>query len=564
MAMDTALSRKEFLRGMVVAAAAGALAPTPHAEGQGAAQAGADITAEDLKVVERVFAIEFTDEERAALVNSVRNARRGYENVRSLPIDTTVEPPTPFHPLSGRAAAARAPAGVTTAPLPADFATVPTGEDLAFQSARNLGALLHARKVTSVQLTRLYLDRLRKYGDKLLCVITLTPELAMRQAEQADAEIAAGKIRGPLHGVPCGVKDLLATRGIPTTWGAEPFRNQVFDVDAAVVERLRDAGAVLLAKLSMGALAQGDVWFKGRTRNPWNPTTGSSGSSAGSACATAAGLVGFSIGTETLGSIVSPSHVCRVTGFRPTYGRVSRRGAMAVSWTMDKIGPICREVEDCALVFAAICGADPADASSVDRPFHYSPDVDLSKLKIGYLSAGPDKDPDPKSVPYLKRLMDLGADPRPVQIDPLPNGANLVLGVEASAAFDAFTRGDAIDELENSAWPNTYRSNRFVPAVEYLQAQRARTLVQHRFEEQLGDVDVLVAGERGGHTLFITNLTGHPQVLVPDGVDDRGAAQSVSFIGRLYEDDTLLAVARKFQAAGGAHRLRPDLSKIDA
>ncbi|MCB8933427.1 MAG: amidase [Fimbriimonadaceae bacterium] len=564
MQFDTALSRKEFLRGLMAATAAGAMAPRGAAQGQSPPSDPAAVTADDLKVLEKVFAIEFTDEERAALVNSVRGARRGFENIRTLPIDYTVEPPTPFSPLPGRSRVASAPRGVSVRPSPPTVKEVPKGEELAFQSVRNLGELLRTRKVTSVQLTQLYLERLRRYGDALLCVVTLTPDLALKQAEQADAEIRAGKSRGPLHGIPCGVKDLLATKGIPTTWGADPYKDQVFDYDAAVVERLRDAGAVLVAKLSMGALAQGDVWFKGRTRNPWNPATGSSGSSAGSAAATAAGLVGFAIGTETLGSIVSPSHVCRVTGLRPTYGRVSRRGAMAVSWTMDKIGILCREVEDCALVFAAICGADPGDPSSVERPFHYDPRVDLSRLRIGYLSsAGTEGEAAaPQSVGYLKRLLDLGAKLEPVVVDPIPSGANLVLGVEASAAFDAFTRGDAIDELKNSAWPSTYRSNRYVPAVEYLQAQRARTLLQKRFEEQLGDVDVLVADERGGHTLFVTNLTGHPQVLVPNGTDDRGAARSVSFIGRLYEDDLLLAVARRFQETGDAHHLRPDLSKI--
>lgn len=564
MLTDCALSRKEFLRGLVVAAAAGGLSGSAPAGVQTPAPSPQDITVDDLKVLEKVFAIEFTDEERAALVGSVRSARSGIQSLRSQPIDYTIEPPTPFAPLPGRARVMEGEPRVTVRQSPTSLQGAPKGEDLAFASVRSLGELLRSRKISSVELTELYLERLRRYGEKLLCVVTLTPELAMKQAATADEEIRAGKYRGPLHGIPCGVKDLFATKGIPTTWGAEPFAEQVFDYDAAVVERLREAGAVLLAKLSMGALAQGDVWFNGRTRNPWNPELGSSGSSAGSACATAAGLVGFAIGTETLGSIVSPSHVCRVTGFRPTYGRVSRRGAMAVSWTMDKVGPLCREVEDCALVFAAICGADPGDRSAVDRSFRYDPRVDLRKLRIGYLVSGRDgaEPVKPESVDYLKTLLDLGTRLEPVTIDPIPNGANLVLGVEASSAFDAFTRGDAIDELKNSAWPVTYRSNRYVPAVEYLQAQRVRTLVQRRFEEQLGDIDVLVANERGGQTLFVTNLTGHPQVLVPNGVDARGSSRSVSFIGRLYEDDTLLAVARRFQEAGSHHRTHPDLSKV--
>ncbi len=553
------LSRKEFLKGMLAAAAV-ASAGSGAAQTPGAAPSGGqEIGEEDLKVLEKVFAIEFTDEERKALVGSVRGARRGFESIRTLPIDYTVEPPTPFAPLPGRARTGKQ--GVSAKASRAKTRGKLGDEQLAFLPLRELADRVRTRQVSSLQLTELYLGRLTRYGEKLLCVVTLTPELAREQAARADAEIARGKYRGPLHGIPCGIKDLFATKGIPTTWGADPFEGRILEGDAAVVERLRDAGAVLVAKLSMGALAQGDVWFKGRTRNPWKPESGSSGSSAGPGAAVAAGLVGFAVGTETLGSIMSPSHVCRVSGLRPTYGRISRRGAMAVSWTMDKIGPMCREVEDCALVFAALAGADPGDRSSVDRPFHYDPKINLKSLKIGYpVQSG--QDVKPEQLPHLKTLIDLGAQLQPVVLDPVPDGVNLVLGVEASSAFDAFTRGPDIQALKNSAWPVTYRSNRYIPAVEYLQAQRARTLLQRRFEEQLGDLDLVVANERGGPLLFTTNLTGHPQVLVPNGVDERGNPRSVSFVGRLYEEDVLLAVARLYQEATGHHLRHPDLSAL--
>lgn len=557
------VTRKEFLKGLMLTVAVASTSPASAQEPATPAPSHDEITESDLKVLEKVFAIAFSDEERRALVGSVRGARRGFESVRTLPIDYTVEPPTPFAPLPGRLRQTKP--GVSAKASPAKVAGNLSAEQIAFLPLRELSDRVRTRKITSVALTEIYLDRLARYGDKLLCVVTHTPDLARKQAAAADAEIAMGKYRGPLHGIPCGIKDLFATKGIRTTWGADPLENQMLDDDAEVVVRLREAGAVLVAKLSLGALAQGDVWYKGRTRNPWKPDTGSSGSSAGPGAAVAAGLVGFAIGTETLGSIMSPSHVCRVSGLRPTYGRVSRRGAMAVSWTMDKIGPMCREVEDCALVFAAIAGADPGDRSSVGRPFHYNPKIDLSKLKIGYpVMSGPGTgpSPDPQSVPHLKVLLDLGANLKSVELDPTPPGVSLVLGVEASSAFDAFTRGPEIQELKNSAWPVTYRANRYVPAVEYLQAQRARTLHQRRFEEQLGDLDLVVANERGGSLLLTTNLTGHPQVLVPNGVDDRGNPLSVSFVGRLYEEDVLLAVARLYQEATGHHLKHPDLSGL--
>lgn len=537
---------------MLLAAAAAAL---PAGDPMAPQSEPEEITLDDLKAVERIAGVRFTDAERQAILDDVRAKRRGYEHVRREPIDYTVDPPLVFTPLGGgsrpdaRYEAEASSQKISRAGL--------TEERIAFLSLRELAHLVETRQIGSVELTRLYLGRLKRYGEGLLCVVTITEDLAMRQAEQADREIAAGRYRGPLHGIPYGIKDLFATKGIRTTWGAAPYEDQVPDFDATVVRKLEEAGAVLVAKLSMGALAMGDVWYAGTTKNPWNREQGSSGSSAGSASATAAGLVGFAIGTETLGSIVSPSIRCRVTGLRPTYGRVSRHGAMELSYTMDKIGPICREAEDCALVLAAIAGADPLDPSAAARPFHYRPRKDLHGLKIGLLEDAEnrtDYDADPMAA-HLKKL---GATLTPVRFAPVPEGVLSILDVECGSAFDAFTRSDRIDRLKNSAWPETFRAARFVPAVEYLQAQRARTLLMHRFEREFGDLDAFLAPD-GGYTLTHTNLTGHPQIVIPFGDDGKGNSRAYTLTGRLYAEDRLLQIAKLAQDGFDFHRRHPEL-----
>lgn len=538
------LSRKEFVLSSLAAM-------LPSAQGGGTPpQSGVQI--DDLKQVLALTGVEMSDDELRSIASAVRSQKSQYEGLRGLPITYLDEPPLVFQPLSGRKREGRSRA---TRLAPLNLKRPKTDEDLAFLSAREIGHLIRTKQITSTEITEVYLKRLKQYGDQLLCVVTLTEELARKQAKQADDEIKAGRYRGPLHGVPCGVKDLLATKGIPTTWGAAPYKDQVFDYDATVIKKLEAAGAVILAKLSMGALAQGDVWFKGRTKNPWNLERGSSGSSAGSASAVAAGLVGFAIGTETLGSICSPCNECRTTGLRPTYGRVSRYGAMAVSWTMDKIGPICRTVEDCAMVFEAIHGADPLDGSCVDRPFAFDGRLDMSKVTLGAI-AGQNEAADESLIeksPHLQALRKLGAKVVPIKIEPYASQALLVLGVEAAAAFDEFTRTDLIDGLENSVWPVTYRSNRFVPAVEYLRAQQARRLIMRRFEEEIGPYDALVTTGIGNATIRTTNLTGHPQVIIPFG------ERSISFVGRLYEDDLLCGIADALQRTQNFHRLRPTL-----
>ncbi|MGV3616951.1 MAG: amidase [Fimbriimonas sp.] len=547
MAADLPLSRKELLTATLASLAATGLA---QSSGQpGPAVPPAEITVEDLKAVERIAGLEFTDEERKAALAEIRSARTGFLRLRETPIAFTTDPMTVFTPIGGGSRPGR----VRTRSAVAKVQRPAKAEDLAFMNLRELGQLLRTRQVTSVELTRLYLDRLKRQGDRLLCVVTLTENLALRQAERADRELREGKDRGPLHGIPYGIKDLFATKEIPTTWGAEPYKDQVFGFDAAVVERLEKAGAVLVAKLSMGALAMGDVWFRGTTKNPWNLSQGSSGSSAGSASALAAGLVPFAIGTETYGSITSPSLRCRVTGFRPSYGRISRYGAMELSYTMDKVGPIARDAEDCALVFAALCGADPRDPSAVDRPFEFPRRVDMKRLKVGYLGNEEALGKDPAAL----ALREMGATVTPKEFTPTPNGLFAILEVESASAFEEFTRNGKIRGLKNSSWPETFRGARYVPAVEYLQAQRARTVSMRRFEDELGDLDLLL-GQGLGSTISHTNFGGHPQILLPWGDDGKGNSVGRSLIGRLYRDDQLLTVAKTLQERFDYHRRRPN------
>ena len=415
----------------------------------------------------------------------------------------------------------------------------------------------------------MYLARLKRYGPKLNCTVTLTEELALAQAAEADREIKQGKYRGPLHGIPWGAKDLFATKGIRTTWGAEPYREQVIDYDATLVSRLHNAGAVLVAKLSMGALAQGGRWFQGMTRNPWQveeERTGSSGSSAGPASATAAGLVGFSIGTETLGSIVSPSSRCGVVGLRPTYGRVSRFGAMGLSWTMDKIGPICRGVEDCAAALHATYGPDEKDLTVGDVPFNWSPETPLSRLRIGYLKAEFDQlqDAERKAIyqAALDALRNAGAKLEPIELPRFSTAAlRIILVAEAAAAFDDLTRSGGINQLsgqEPGDWPNTFRSSRFIPAVEYIRAQRARTLLMREMDALMSKWDVFVSPAPGSASLLITNLTGHPAVCVPCGFP-KGLPQSIMFTGGLYDEGAPLRVALAFERATNWHTMHPKM-----
>ena len=522
------------------------------------------ISHDHLASAEKISGLAFTTAERELMLEDVNQRLADYEKLRAISIDNAVPPAVSFDPrvpgmkfdhVHRRSKFSR----VKTPPVPSDL------EDLAFLPVMQLARLIKARQVTSLQLTEMYLNRLKRYDPVLKCVVTLTEDLALRQAQRADEEIAAGHYRGLLHGIPYGAKDLLAVRGYPTTWGATPYKDQVIDLDATVIDRLAAAGAVLIAKLTLGSLAWDDEWFGGQTKNPWNLNEGSSGSSAGPGAATTAGLVGFSIGTETWGSIVSPSTRCRVTGLRPTFGRVSRYGAMALSWSMDKIGPMCRSVEDCAVVFDAIYGPDGQDLSVVDLPFNWDARIDATQLRVGYVKSAFDEERENQAndAQSLAVLQSLGFKLTPVALPDLPIGAlSMILNVEAAAAFDELTRSNRDDLLERQvkdAWPNVLRQSRLIPAVEYIQANRIRTLAMQAMAKLMNDIDVYVAPSFAGDNLLLTNLTGHPAVVVPNGVTEKGASSSVTFTGRLYGEAPTLAVAKAYQDATDFHWRHPKM-----
>ena len=525
------------------------------------------VNKEMMRGAEQLFGLELTDAHKQMALQNVNTNLERYETLRQIQVPLDTEPATLFHPaLPGKKFNITQRKFTLSKPELPKFTSV---EDLAFVSVTQLAELIRTRKVSPVDLTKMYLGRLKRFGPKLNCVVTLTEELALAQAAAAESEIKRGKYRGPLHGIPWGAKDLFATKGIPTTWGAEPYRTQVIDYDATVVERLREAGAVLVAKLSMGALAQGGRWFAGMTRNPWQvdeDRIGSSGSSAGPGSATAAGLVGFAIGTETLGSIISPSSRNGVVGLRPTYGRVSRYGAMGLSWTMDKIGPMGRGVEDCAAALKSIYGPDSRDLTVGDVPFNWEPTRSLSDMKIGYLKTEFDQQQDPERKKIyedaLAALKAAGAKLQPLELPKFSTAAlRIILVAEAATAFDDITRSGDINKLsgqEPNDWPNTFRSSRFIPAVEYIRAQRARTLLMREMDKLMSDWEVFVSPAPGSASLLVTNLTGHPAVCVPCGFL-KGLPQAIMFTGRLYEEGTPLRVALAYERATNWHTMHPKL-----
>ena len=566
--------------------------------------------------------IAIPDEDKAAMLDNLNQQRSGYDAIRKLHLPNSVAPAFVFDPLPPGATIntqrekpiySNAPATLTApANLPGDL------EALAFESAMTLADLIRRKKISATNLTDMFLARLKRYDPILHFGITVTEDRARAQAREADADIARGHYRGPLHGLPWGAKDLLAVKGYPTTWGAGGFEHQTIDEDAVVVQRLDAAGAILIAKLTLGALAMGDKWYGGRTRNPWNTKQGSSGSSAGPASATSAGCVAFSIGSETLGSISSPSTRCGVTGLRPTFGFVPRTGAMALSWTMDKLGPICRAVEDCAAVLQAIHGPDGQDLSVRDAAFNWNADLDWKSLRIGYLKASFDADQPPppeKPIPAsetaeekkhreqrqreaaagrarrtydrkydlaaLDKLHAMGIDLIPLDLPKLPYGAMVpLLTAEAAAAFDDLTtsgRDKLLTEQSPDDWPNSFRIARFYPAVEYIQANRARTLAIRQMSALFDKADVIVASTNSTQ-LVATNLTGHPSCIVPNGLrgedapappatdtgdDDQiggpGTPVSLTFLAGHYQDAKLCAFARAYQQATGYEKLHPKL-----
>ncbi len=444
--------------------------------------------------------------------------------------------------------------------------------DLAFYTIEQLASLIKNKKISSLALTQFFIERIKTWGDTLQCVISLQEEIAFAQAKKADVELAQGKYRGLLHGIPYGLKDLFAVKGTKTTWGAAPYQNQTIDEDAFVYTKLRDAGAVLVAKFTLGALAMGDYWFGGRTKNPWNLKYGSSGSSAGSTSATVAGLVPFAIGTETWGSIVSPSTTCGATGLRPTFGSVSRSGAMALSYSLDKVGPICRSAADAAIVFNYIHGTDGKDGSAVNMPFNYTPNKDIKKLKIGYAKNYFDKikDTSRNEFKVLEEFKKLGVQLIPVNFPDSGvynfNIMDVVIGAECAAQFDEMTRlniDDILTRQTKSDWPNSFRTNRFIPAVEYINAQRHRYTLMQKVNEVMQQYDVIICPSRGdGNQSAITNLTGNPVVCVPTGFDKKlNLPTGISFVGNLYDEATILSIAQAYQKATNWDEAHPALFK---
>ena len=538
--------------------------------------AGADITVDTIASAEEVAGVHFDQAERELMLDGLKQQEQRIEALHKISLPNSVSPAIVFDPVPPgkkippptNRPMVRSRSGLRS--VSADI------EELAFLPVTELSELVRRNRVTSVQLTQMYLARLKKYDPVLKCVITLTEDRALEKARAADSEIRRGKYRGALHGIPWGAKDLLAVRGYKTTWGAGPFKDQVIDTDATVVQRLDAAGAVLVAKLTLGELAQGDIWFGATTKNPWKVDQGSSGSSAGPASATAAGLVGFAIGSETLGSISSPSTRCGTTGLRPTFGRVPRTGAMALSWTMDKLGPICRSAEDCALVLDAIHGPDGQDNSVIPADFHWDATLSPKKLRIGYVKSAfdtPVTDPtDPKRTLHATKKFDdaaldvlkrLGINLMPVDLPDVPYDAmRLILTAEAAAAFDELTRSERDKLLVQQGkgdWPNSFRTSRFIPAVDYVNANRVRSIAIQKWDELMRTVDVIVTptGAANLSQLVATNLTGHPAVIVPNGFRDDGTPVSLTFLGGLFEEAKVLAVARAYQEATGFHLKHP-------
>ena len=519
-----------------------------------------DISTSDLRSTEKLIGLEFTKAERDSVQATVNDRRDQYEELRSLDMANEVAFPLYYNP---QPPGMDLPRGRDQFQFQEEKTAMPDNiEECAFMTVPQLAYLIRTQQVSSEALTEMYIQRLKKHGPELECVVTITEELALKQARKADMEISRGKYRGLLHGIPWGAKDLLAVPGYKTTWGAMPFKDQILDEKATVVEKLEKAGAVLVAKLTLGALAWGDVWYGGKTRNPWNLEQGSSGSSAGPGSATAAGLVGFSIGSETWGSIVSPANRNGVTGHRPSFGTVSRAGAMALSWTMDKLGPMTRSVEGAAIIFETIRGTDDKDRTVVNVPFKYPSTNRLKNLRIGYVaSAFADSIVSKNDKASLDMLRSLGFELIPIELPEFPTRSlSFVLQAEAAAAFDELTRFNHDDELVRqvkNAWPNVFREARFIPAVEYINANRARTLLNKKMAELMDTVDIYIIPSFYGDNLLRTNLTGHPCVVVPNGFNDKGSPTSISFIGDLYEDGNVLALANAYQKATNWHKQYP-------
>ena len=511
-----------------------------------------------------LIGISFSPAEKDSMVNTLKNQLNNLENSRKISLDNSVAPSLVFNPL---------PKGFQPSLEQktlnwglANSVDLPKSDvDIAFTPVHELAVLIKSGKLTSERLTKIYLDRIKTYSDTLKCLITLMEDSALEKARAMDAELKAGKYRGPLHGIPYGVKDLLAVKGTKTTWGAMPYKDQEIDETATIVTKLDDAGAVLVGKFTLGALAMGDVWYGGVTKNPWNLKQGSSGSSAGSASAVSAGLVPFAIGTETLGSIVSPSTRNGVTGLRPTYGRVSKHGAMALSWSMDKIGPISRSALDNGIVLAVINGQDDNDASSIQAAFNYDANRDPKSLKVGYFKPffeGERASANDQKV--LETLKNIGIELHPLELNvSIPAGPIvMMLMAEGSAAFDELTRLGWDDQLvaqHRNAWPNLFRAARFIPATDYVNLSRQRTLLIQEMHELMKGYDVIVTPSFAGSQLQITNLTGHPALCMPNGFNESGSPTSITLLANLFEEEKLVMLGNLIQKNTDWQTQRPPL-----
>jgi len=515
-----------------------------------------------------LYDLEFSNAEADSLLDNLNNYTQLIKGMHKTLPANDIPYPFAFNPVPYGISKQRVSQTVSL-PIRADIRLPKNKNDLAFYSIPELAGLIKSKQITSVELTKFFIDRLKKWGDTLECVISLTEDTAMAQAKRADEEIKNGKYRGLLHGIPYGLKDLFAVKGYKTTWGSTPYKDQYVDEDSYVYKRLRAAGAVLCAKLSLGALAFNNKWFGGETKNPWNLKQGSSGSSAGSAASVVAGLLPFAIGTETLGSIVSPSTRCGATGLRPTFGSISRSGAMVLCWSLDKAGPICRSAEDCAVVFNYIHGTDGKDYGSVDQNFNYDGIVDFKKLRVAYaenyfkrLAA------DAPERKVLEVYKSLGADIKAVDfpdssVYPI-NLISIILNAESAAAFDELTRtnrDDLIERQDKNFWPNSFRAARMIPAVEYINANRYRYNLCKAVNDFMKDYDVVIVPSFAGRQLSITNLTGHPVVVMPMGFNQNGSPLSITLIGNLYDEATILAAAKAFQDKTDHNKKHPEKFK---
>ncbi len=526
------------------------------------------ISIKDIPAAERVIGLQFKQAERDSLFDDVKNTVKEFNKMRQYKLDNSVPLSTWQTPvLPGMSFNTKQNAVNWT--IPVNISLPKNKNELAFYSVLQLASLIKNKKISAVELTQFFIDRIKKYGDTLQCVISLTENIAMQQAQQADKEIAAGKYRGPLHGIPYGLKDLFAVKGTKTTWGAAPYKNQTIEEDAYVYEKLKEAGAVLIAKFTLGALAMGDYWYGGRTKNPWNLKRGSSGSSAGSTAATVAGLVPFAIGTETWGSIISPSTNCGATGLRPTFGSISRSGAMALSYSLDKVGPICRSAEDAAIVFNFLHGTDGKDQAAVNMPFNYTGKTNFTKLKIAYAKNYFDKgDTLGNELKVLEVYRKLGAQLIPVDF---PDSTvynfdimSIIISAECAAQFDDFTRSEMDDMMTRQGkndWPNQFRSARFIPAVEYINAYRHRYLLMQKVNAIISKYDVFICPTYGGNQVAITNLTGHPAICFPTGYNKNNLPTNITLIGKLYSEATLLAAAKAYQDATEFNKQHPEFFK---